>query len=139
MKIVDTVYLVAYFRSEDPTHAKAVEVIENLNEEVKVSEAALLEFDLLLKSRGFKFDERIEVWSILNGLVYKEYIEIVTPLDLLLTTYITSEYGLDYFDSLISAQCIIRGADPVTNDKEIIKFMDKRREVLNVMRKSGYI
>ena len=58
MEIVDTVYLVAYFRPNDPLHDRAIEVLEGLDEERRVSQAALIELDLLMKSRGFNYRER---------------------------------------------------------------------------------
>ena len=135
MKIVDTVYLVAYFRVEDPCHKEAREIIEKLGDEVKISEASLIEFDLLLGSRGFTLDERFETWMVLNSLIDDRDIEVVTPKDLFLATYMVYKYGIDYFDSIISAQCIIRRAIPITTDREILEIIKRGDEILKVLKR----
>ena len=54
MPIVDTVVLFSAADSEDPHHAGAVKCLRNLGREgLLLGEAALVEFDLVLKSRGF--------------------------------------------------------------------------------------
>ncbi len=47
---MDTVYLVAYFRLSDPLHRDAVKIIEGLSKNRKITEASLIEFDLLMKA-----------------------------------------------------------------------------------------
>lgn len=64
--------------------------------------SALVESDLLLKSKGFNCSERIKTWDILRNLSI-EVIEILPPLDFIVATYLVKEYGIDYFDSLITS------------------------------------
>ncbi len=130
MEIVDTVYLVAYFRPSDPLHRKSREVLGGLEVDRKVSQAALVEFDLLMKSRGLGFKERVKVWHVLRGAIMPESVELLTPLDMGIAAYLAEVWGMDYFDSLIAAQCVSRGAKPLTTDREIIDAVQRREEIL---------
>ena len=58
MEIIDTVYLIAYFRPSDPLHENAIAYLENLGDDRVVSQASLIEFDLLKKTRGLESEER---------------------------------------------------------------------------------
>lgn len=129
MEIIDTVYLIAYLRPSDPLHPHSVEMIEELGEDRKVSQASLLELDLLMKSRGFTMDQRIKVWHLLNSVIDRS-LEPLSPLDIALGAFLSSK-GLDYFDSLIAAQCLVRGAKPVTTDQEIIEMIERGEELLS--------
>lgn len=135
MEIIDTVYLIAYFKPSDPLHRDAITYIENLGDERVISQASLIEFDLLMKTYGIKDEERIKTWLVLRRLIDADMIEPVTPLDMVIATYIATNYNMDYFDSLISAQCIIRRANPLTTDREIIDVVSKRDQILATLRK----
>ncbi len=136
MEIVDTVYLIAYLRPSDPLHPDSIGVIEELGDDRRVSQASLLELDLLMKSRGFAIDQRIKVWHLLNGVV-DGFVEPLSPLDIALGAFLSSK-GLDYFDSLIAAQCLIRGAKPVTTDLEIIELIERGGELLGEFDELSY-
>jgi predicted nucleic acid-binding protein len=120
VEIVDTVYLVAYLNPDDPRHEKALELINNLGMKRRISQAALIELDLLMKSRGFSPDERKRVWSIMEQIIPTDSIEVLVPLDFFIATSLYEEKGLDYFDALVAAQCIVRDAFPVTTDADIL-------------------
>ena len=135
MEIIDTVYLVAYFKQTDPLHKDSVEIIEKLSERRVVSQASLIEFDLLMKTHNFTIDERIKTWYILKHLINNKYLEPITPSDMITATYLTSKYKLDYFDSLITAQCINRNAKPLTNDREIIDIFSKKEKIISELEK----
>jgi len=122
---VDTVYLVAYLKPSEPLHGEAVGVLESLGPSRKVSQAALIELDLLMKSRGFTLDERLKTWKFLEKLIPVETIEPIIPQDFTVATVLTEKYGLDYFDGLVAAQCIIRNAKPLTTDKDIVNIISK--------------
>lgn len=79
MEIVDTVYLAAYFRPSDPLHNQAENIIENLGADRKISQAALIELDLLMKTRGLTPQERIQVWKILSLFITPDTVEPLTP------------------------------------------------------------
>ena len=99
------------------------------------SQASLIEFDLLMKTRGLESEKRRKTWLILHKLIDASTIEPVTPLDMAIATYLVTTYNLDYFDSLISAQCIVRKAKPLTTDKEILDVVSKRGQILSALRR----
>ncbi len=125
MRLIDTVYLVAYFRPSDPNHDVAEELLESLGEGTFVSQAALIEFDLLMKSRGLGLGERLKALGLLDVLVDEKLMPL-TPADLAAAAYLFKRYELDYFDSLFAAQCVLREADPLTTDDEILKVVNER-------------
>lgn len=129
MEIIDTVHLIAYFKPSDPLHRYVITYIKNLGDEKVISQASLVEFDLLMKTCGIKDEERIKTWLVLRRLIDAVMVEPVTPLDMVIATYIATNYNMDYFDSLISAQCIIRRAKPLTADREIIDVVSKRDQI----------
>ena len=130
MEIIDTVYLVAFLIDSDPLHDKAVQLIESLSLTRKISQASLLELNLLMKTRGFNWKQRLRTWLLLSSLIPKDLIEVILPLDLSLAAFIVYKYKLDYFDAIISAQCILRNAKPLTTDREILQMISKSFEVL---------
>ena len=139
MEIVDTVYLVAYFRPDDPLHSEAVMVVENLGGGRVVSQAALVELDLLMKSRGLTPLERAKTWSVLSKAIDVDVVEPITPMDLLVSSRLSGRYAMDYFDSIIAAQCITRNAVPLTTDESIKNAVSKAEEVISELRKAGLL
>ncbi|AEM39617.1 hypothetical protein Pyrfu_1763 [Pyrolobus fumarii 1A] len=125
IEIVDTVYLIAYLNPDDRLHEHALTVIENMPSWRRVSQAALIELDLLMKSRGFTLEERMDTWSLLATLIPREHVEPLLPSDFALATVLVHDRKLDYFDALIAAQCINRGGKPLTTDMEIIKVVEE--------------
>lgn len=136
LEIVDTVYIVAYLRRSDPLHGEAVSIVERLGPHRKVSQASLIELDLLMKSRGFTFKERLKSWTLLGKIIPEEAIEPLNPHDFAIATVLVEEHGLDYFDALIAAQCIARNAKPLTTDRDIVEIVSKTsmRELLDKYR-----
>lgn len=121
LEIVDTVYLIAYLRANEARHEKALELLSGLGASRRISQAALLELDLLMKSRGFNPEEREKVWSFLEQLIPEDAVEVLLPADFLIAVRLHEEGGLDYFDALVAAQCILRGATPLTTDSDILR------------------
>jgi len=126
VEIIDTVYLIAYLNPDDPRHEEALEIINDLGMR-RVSQAALIELDLLMKSRGFSPDERRRTWSIMERIIPRDSIEVLIPLDFFTATMLYEERGLDYFDALVAAQCIVRDALPLTTDADILRAVEERK------------
>ena len=137
MEIVDTVYLVAYFRPSDPLHDEAQDILENLSADRKVSQAALIELDLLMKTRGLTPQERIQAWKILSLFITPDTVEPLTPLDIAAASHIADTSPIDYFDSLIAAQCILRAAEPLTTDPTIKETLRRRKTIQENLKKLG--
>ncbi len=90
----------------------------------RVSQAALIELNLIMKSRGFTIEERRATWLLLSA-VLGDAIESLLPSDLALAVELEAEV-MDYFDALIAAQCINRRAEPLTTDRDILEAVRKR-------------
>jgi len=123
IKLIDTVYLVAYINPTDKLHKEALQLIENINQQTLVSSYALIEFDLIMKSRGFTEDERIDTWTLLetkiNGNIASPH-----PQDHRIAAEL-QKLNYDYFDSLIASQAVRLKAQPQTTDKMIIQAYNK--------------
>lgn len=126
-EILDTVYLVAYLRPSDPLHQEAEELLSKLGNGRAVSQAALLDLDLIMKSRGFTARERTRVWALLECVLPSGVIETLVPSDFAVAVELCETMGLDYFDALVAAQCVVRGARPLTTDGEIIEAVKLRK------------
>jgi len=106
---------------DDPLHKDAIHLIEE--ETNPISQASLLELDLILKGRGFSLRERENVWRLLSAYIPESRIAPLTPEDLALASKL--EENLDYFDSLVAAQAINRGMDIATTDEEVGKAISR--------------
>jgi predicted nucleic acid-binding protein len=125
VEIVDTVYLVALLNPDDPKHEEAVELLSDLGTSRRVSQAALIELDLLMKSRGFTIEERRNAWLVLTRVIPEEAVELLAPKDFAVAVELYESEGLDYFDALVAAQCVVRNAKPVTTDIAILKTFER--------------
>ena len=125
MELVDTVYLVAFLNPDDPRHEEAVELLSGLGAGRRISQAALIELDLLMKSRGFSPEERESAWLVLTRVIPEDAVEPLTPQDFAAAVELHESKGLDYFDALVAAQCAVRGARPLTTDAAILKALEK--------------
>ena len=126
MELVDTVYLVAFLNPDDPRHGGAVELLSGLGASRRVSQAALIELDLLMKSRGFSPEERESAWLVLAQVIPENAVEPLVPRDFAVAVELCEAEGLDYFDALVAAQCAVRGARPITTDTAILKVLERR-------------
>jgi len=125
VEIVDTVYLVALLNPDDPKHEEAVELLSDLGTSRRVSQAALIELDLLMKSRGFTIEERRNAWLVLTRVIPEEAVELLAPKVFAVAVELYESEGLDYFDALVAAQCVVRNAKPVTTDIAILKTFER--------------
>jgi predicted nucleic acid-binding protein len=125
VELVDTVYLVAFINPDDPRHEEAVELLSGLGAGRRISQAALIELDLLMKSRGFSPEERESAWLVLTRVIPEDAVEPLTPQDFAAAVELHESKGLDYFDALVAAQCAVRGAKPLTTDAAILKAFEK--------------
>jgi len=125
VEVIDTVYLVAFLNPDDPRHKEAVELFSDLGASKRVSQAALIELDLLMKTRGFTLDERRNAWLVLTRVIPENAVEPLAPKDFAVAVELHESEGLDYFDALVAAQCVVRNAKPVTTDAAILKTFEK--------------
>ncbi|HID37905.1 MAG TPA: type II toxin-antitoxin system VapC family toxin [Calditrichaeota bacterium] len=126
MPILDTVVLFAAADSKDSRHSKAMKYLR-ANRETYLASFALLEFDIVLKSRGFSADERME----LQALLTKDYPQIkvhqLTPQTLYFTAMIERNYQLEYFDAGVAAETLQHDATVISTDKSFEKVKGLKR------------
>ena len=120
MPILDTVVLFATGDSHDKHHDRAKTHLGRISEaNVYLGAFALFEFDVVLKGRGFSFDERMERHALLL-LHYPELerkIAKISPATLYLTSKLEAEVGLEYFDAAIAAEALQFDGEVVSTDK----------------------
>ena len=120
MPIFDTVLLFAAADRSDPNHNKATRYMTKLRQEdFYLASFSLIEFDIVLKSRGLKANERMD----LHALLMKDYpnlkIHPINPSTLYLTAMIEKDYDLEYFDAAVSAEALQHDATVVSTDKAL--------------------
>jgi len=120
MRLIDTVALIGYLNSGDREHKRSVEQIARVSSEgdVFVPDFALMEADLVMKTRGYSNSEREISWRALETRIPSPKIavhsvsSIYTALDL-------QEEGMDYFDSLVTSLAKETDSTVITTDKAI--------------------
>jgi len=108
---------------QDPVHQSAKHYLNSLehDKDLFVPSFALVEFDVVLKSRGLDCEQR----KRLHALLMSDYPLIsnrclpITPIVLYHTTRLEDEYELEYFDSGVVAQSLLLDRCIVTTDKRI--------------------
>jgi len=130
MPVFDTVVLFAAADEEDERHQKALRYMESLKERgVYIAGFALLEFDVVLKSRNYSFDERMAM----HGLLLRDFPSVrvkvlpLSPSIFYLTARLEKELGLDYFDAGVAAEALNHDGAVVSTDRAFDKVSHLRR------------
>jgi PIN domain nuclease of toxin-antitoxin system len=89
------------------------------NKGYKLSAFALFEFDIVLKSRGFSFDERMEKVALLikDFPLVTRRISSITPATIYLVAKLEKELSMDYFDAGIASEALQSDGVVVSTDK----------------------
>jgi len=131
MPVIDTVVLFAAADSKDPRHEKAYIYLEKLSENnYIISCLALLEFDIVLKSRGLPPEDRMEKLALLMADYpqIKEKTGRITPLTLYLLAKLEMEYNLDYFDAGVAAEALQHDGIIISTDRAFDKVPNIERK-----------
>src|SRR3990172_6882767 len=120
MRLLDTVVLIGSLNPQDPLHRRSADHLNRVTREpdVLVPAVSILEADLIMKIRGYTYDERRSTWQALDHKI---------PADKLLSNQISTipaalplqENGMDYFASLIPSLALRHNATVVTTDRVI--------------------
>jgi predicted nucleic acid-binding protein len=123
MRILDTVALVSFIEQEHPLHARSEEHIKQITttEEVYVPSVTLQELDLVMKGRGFTFEERQQIFAELLKVIPVEKVLRSSPslhrkaaeFDKIAT------WNTHYFDVLVAAFAFEYKAEIITTDTKI--------------------
>src|SRR3989442_11232392 len=107
LPILDTVVLFGAADPKDAVHDKSKRFLARLAElDYYLAGFAMLEFDIVMKSRGFSHGQRM----LQHALLAKDYpdstvkVRPVSPTVLYLSVKIEGEEGYVYFDAVVSAE-----------------------------------
>ncbi|MHA1967148.1 MAG: type II toxin-antitoxin system VapC family toxin [Candidatus Hodarchaeales archaeon] len=126
MPVIDTMVLFAAANTRERWHiiGKKVLTLVNMDKNWWVPSYSLLEFDLVLKSREYTPEERMEKYSLLlhdfpniNEASYP-----ITPLIFHEVSRLENVYDLDYFDAGVVATSLALDGKVVTKDTQIQKI-----------------
>ncbi len=129
MPILDTVVLFAAADAGDRFHRDSLGRLGNASKETMLGTFALLEFDLVLKSRGSTAEQR----SDLMVLLLKDFANIATaihsvsPSTIAIAAQLESRFGLDYFDALLASESMEHDGIIVSTDREFEKIPGLKR------------
>jgi predicted nucleic acid-binding protein len=114
------VALFAAADSADPQHSKATRHLAELQRPAfLVAGFAMLEFDVVLKSRGLTYDQRMEKHALLlrDFPVASSRIGLVTPQVLYLTARLEKDSQLEYFDAGVAAEALQSDGTVISTDR----------------------
>lgn len=129
MPVIDTIIIFGAADSKDKHHELGVRYLEGVNNgEYLLPSLALLEFDIILKNRGFTFAQRMEKQALLLADYPNLDANILTisPIVFYNLARLESEYNLDYFDAGICAQALQNDGIVITPDKKIAAVKEIR-------------
>lgn len=120
MPILDTVVLFGAADTKDPAHDKAKRFLARLEEsDYYLASFAMLEFDIVMKSRGLSNEQRM----LQHALLAKDYpastgkVRPLSPTVLYLAARIEGEEGTDYFDAGVAAEAMSFDGFVVSTDR----------------------
>lgn len=128
MPVIDTIVLFSAANTEHKWHliGKSALHLVNTDNNWWIPSFTLVEFDLVLKSRGFSNEERMESYSLLihdfPNIIDKSY--PITPLVLHETSRLEDVYKLDYFDAGIAATSLAVDGKIATNDRHLKRITE---------------
>ena len=132
MPVLDTVVLFGALDEEDEHHDASVAHMRRLSSESAdywIAGFALFEFDVVMKSRGLTFDERMENYALL----LKDFPSVsektlkIGPGTLFLTAELEKNQGIDYFDAGIASESLQKNGIVVSTDRVFDKIPNLKR------------
>lgn len=124
MPVLDTVVLFATADSKDKHHGRARRHLQRIGEpDVYLGAFALFEFDIILKSRGFTFEQRMEKYALLlrDYPSLDQKVAKVSPATFYLTSRLEQETNLEYFDAGIAAEALQWDGSVISTDRAFDK------------------
>lgn len=120
MPVIDTVVLFGIADSKNKHHSTAKDHMKNIKKKnYRLSAFALLEFDIVLKSRGFSFDERVEKAALLikDFPTVTRSMSAITPATIYLTARLEKELSMDYFDAGVASEALQSDGVVISTDR----------------------
>ena len=120
MPILDTVVVFGTADSNDEHHNRAKRHLRRVSEPgVYLGTFALMEFDIVMKSRGLTFEDRMEK----HASLLRDYPELdqkvasVTPATMYLASRLEGEAKLEYFDAGVAAEALQLDGTVISTDR----------------------
>jgi len=130
LPVLDTVVLFGAVDPEDAAHDKSKRFLARLGEpDYSLAGFALLEFDIVLKSRGFSYRQRM----VQHALLAKDYplstvkVRPLSPTVLYLSARIEGEEEADYFDAGVAAEAKVLDGIVVSSDQVFDRLKGLKR------------
>jgi predicted nucleic acid-binding protein len=130
LPVLDTVVLFGAVDPEDSAHEKSKRFLGRLGEpDYYLASFAMLEFDIVMKSRGFSHVQRM----LQHALLAKDYplstvkVRPLSPTILYLAARIEGEEGTDYFDAGVAAEAKSLDGMVVSTDRIFDKLEGLKR------------
>jgi PIN domain nuclease of toxin-antitoxin system len=120
LPVLDTVILFAVADSKDQYHSSAINHMKNIRKKnYRLSAFALLEFDVVLKSRGISFNDRMEkVALLINDFPQvTRRMSSITPATIYLTARLEKELSMDYFDGGVASEALQSDGVVISTDR----------------------
>jgi predicted nucleic acid-binding protein len=120
--VLDTVVLFGAIDSEDERHETSVAHLKKLKwerDDYWLAGFALFEFDVVMKSRGFTFEQRMESHTLLIA----DFPEVATktlangPSVFRLAAELERDHGLDYFDAGVASESLQKSGVVISTDR----------------------
>ncbi|MHA1145494.1 MAG: type II toxin-antitoxin system VapC family toxin [Candidatus Helarchaeota archaeon] len=122
MPVIDTIVIFSAADTKNKYHQIGLKYLKKANDgKCFIPSLALMEFDIVLQSRGFSYKERMEKHSLLLADFPKleKNIIPIAPVVLYNIARLESKYELDYFDAGICAQSLQADGIIITPDRKI--------------------
>ncbi len=120
MPVLDTVVLFGAADRKDPAHEKSVAYLGRLNEpNYYLAGFALMEFDIVMKSRGLTDKERM----VRHALLARDYpatavkVRPFSPHVFYLAATMEDEGEIEYFDAGVAAEAKLLDGEVVSTDR----------------------
>lgn len=125
MKLLDTVVIIGSLSPSSALHENSMRHLNGVssNPDMFVPMVSILEADLVMKARGYEFEERRSSWRALEYNIPVEKI-IANSIFSINNALSLQEEGMDYFDSLITSIALEHRAAVVTTDRAIAKVVE---------------
>ena len=130
MPVLDTVVLFAAADRKDKHNSVAINHMKNLSRKnYRLSTFAMLEFDMVLKSRGFSFDERMEKAALLikDFPLATKRLSSITPATIYLTARLEKELSMEYFDAGVASEALQTDGVVISIDRIFDKVPNLKR------------
>ncbi len=114
----------------DPRHKYALEILTKFGNELVVPDTALLEYEVVLKSRGCSLTEVKEALLAIKRIIDDYGLSEARTIDsttMIRHLEIMERYGLSFFDSLIASSTLALGGVVVSDDEDFDRVDGLRR------------